>query len=31
LFHSLLALLDVKTALYAPALDVTHDCRAQPS
>jgi lipid A ethanolaminephosphotransferase len=31
LFHSLLALLDVKTSLYAPALDLTHDCRAQPS
>jgi lipid A ethanolaminephosphotransferase len=30
LFHSLLALLDVKTSLYAPELDVTHDCRAQP-
>jgi lipid A ethanolaminephosphotransferase len=30
LFHSLLALLDVKTSLYAPAFDVTHDCRAQP-
>ena len=28
LFHSLLALLDVKTSLYEPALDLTHDCRA---
>lgn len=27
LFHSLLALLDVQTALYAPGLDFTHDCR----
>jgi lipid A ethanolaminephosphotransferase len=30
LFHSLLALLDVKTSLYAPELDVTHDCRTLP-
>jgi lipid A ethanolaminephosphotransferase len=28
LFHSLLALLDVKTSLYEPTLDLTHDCRA---
>jgi lipid A ethanolaminephosphotransferase len=28
LFHTLLALLDVKTALYAAEQDVTHDCRA---
>jgi lipid A ethanolaminephosphotransferase len=27
LFHTVLALLDVKTSLYKPALDVTHDCR----
>ena len=30
LFHTLLALLDVKTSLYSPDLDVTRDCRAQP-
>lgn len=29
LFHTLLALLDVRTALYEPALDLTHGCRAQ--
>jgi lipid A ethanolaminephosphotransferase len=29
LFHTVLALLDVKTSLYTPALDVTHDCRTQ--
>jgi lipid A ethanolaminephosphotransferase len=29
LFHTVLALLDVKTSLYTPALDVTHDCRPQ--
>ena len=28
LFHSLLALLDVKTSLYEAQLDLTHDCRA---
>ena len=30
LFHTVLALLDVKTSLYTPALDVTHDCRTLP-
>ncbi len=30
LFHTLLALLDVKTSLYEPAFDVTHDCRSLP-
>jgi lipid A ethanolaminephosphotransferase len=30
LFHSLLALLDVKTSLYAPELDVMRDCRTLP-
>jgi lipid A ethanolaminephosphotransferase len=28
LFHSLLGLLDVRTTLYAPQLDLTHGCRA---
>jgi lipid A ethanolaminephosphotransferase len=28
LFHTLLALLDVQTALYDPELDLTHGCRA---
>jgi lipid A ethanolaminephosphotransferase len=27
LFHTLLGLLDVSTSLYAPALDLAHDCR----
>lgn len=27
LFHTLLGLLDVRTALYEPAWDFTHDCR----
>jgi lipid A ethanolaminephosphotransferase len=30
LFHSLLALLDVKTSLYAPEWDFTSTCRAAP-
>jgi lipid A ethanolaminephosphotransferase len=30
LFHSLLALLDVKTSLYVPDLDLTRACRAAP-
>jgi lipid A ethanolaminephosphotransferase len=30
LFHSLLALLDVKTSLYEPQFDVTHGCGALP-
>jgi lipid A ethanolaminephosphotransferase len=30
LFHTLLALLDVKTALYQPGLDFTRECRAAP-
>jgi len=30
LFHSLLALLDVKTSLYAPDFDLTRACRAAP-
>ncbi len=30
LFHSLLGLLDVRTALHEPALDLTSACRAQP-
>ncbi len=30
LFHTVLALLDIKTSLYTPALDVTHDCRTLP-
>ncbi len=30
LFHSLLALLDVQTALYEPALDLAGACRTQP-
>ena len=29
LFHTLLALLDVRTSLYAGEFDLTHDCRAQ--
>ena len=30
LCHTVLALLDVKTSLYTPDLDVTHDCRTLP-
>jgi lipid A ethanolaminephosphotransferase len=30
LFHTLLALLDVKTSLYTPELDFTSGCRAAP-
>jgi lipid A ethanolaminephosphotransferase len=26
LFHTLLGLLDVRTALYEPAWDLSHDC-----
>jgi lipid A ethanolaminephosphotransferase len=30
LFHTVLALLDVRTALYEPALDLTRGCRSAP-
>jgi len=30
LFHTVLGLLDVRTALYAPGWDLTHGCRAPP-
>ena len=30
LFHTVLALLDVKTSLYTPELDLTSGCRAAP-
>lgn len=31
LFHTVLGLLDVRTALYEPQWDVTHGCRAGPA